>query len=76
MISNDGIRIQRKITRRTGFFSISNNVWRNIRDHNKKENEKKNITNHRDKINNKKRRTRKSRTRISKETMNISGRQE
>ena len=76
MTFNNRVYIQRKITKRTKLFFLLNNVWENIRGHDKKENKKKNTTDHRDKIDNKKRYTKKPRTRILKEVINIFERQE
>ena len=76
MTFNDGVRIQRKTSERTRLFLLLDCIQENTRDYDKKENEKKNTTSRRDKIDIKKERTRKSRTRILKETMNISRRQE
>ena len=44
MTPNLGVRIQRKTTGGVGLLPLSNDIWRNIRGHDKKENEKKNIT--------------------------------
>ena len=76
MILNNGIRIQYEITRRTEFLFILNNIRKNIESYDKEENEKRNIISHRNKIDTKKEHTKKSYIRISKEIMNISGRQE
>ena len=71
MIFNNKIRIQFKTIKRIRLFFILNSIRKNIESYYKKENKKKNVTSHRDKIDIKKERTRKSRIKISKETMNI-----
>ena len=70
------ICIQFEITERTRLFFILINVRKNIESYNKEKDEKKNTTNYKNKIDIKKKRVRKSRTEISKETINISKRQE
>ena len=74
MIFNDEIRVQRKITRKTGFLFILDNIRRNTNSHDKKENKKRNIVSHRNETDIKRGHTRKPRIRISEETMNISKR--
>ena len=76
MTFDNEIRIQYKISERTRFLLLSDRIRENIRSHDKKENEKRNTTNHRNKTDNEKRYTRKPRIRISKEIINIPGRQE
>ena len=76
MTFNNEIRVQRKTARKTRFLFILNSIQRKIKSHDKKENKKKNVTSYRDRINIKKRYTRKPRTEILKETINILGRQE
>ena len=76
MVFNNEIRVQYEITRRTRFLSISSSIRRNIRSHDKKENEKRDTTDHRNQIDIKKRYSRKLRIKILKRIMNISGRQE
>ena len=48
MTSDNGIRIQCKIIRRIELLFILSNIRRNIKSHDKKENEKKNTIDHRD----------------------------
>ena len=76
VVPNDEIRVQRKILGGTGLLSLPNCIRENIRNHDKKENEKRDTTSRRNKIDIKKRRTKKSRIRISKKIMNILRRQE
>ena len=76
MVFNNGIRIQYKIPERIGLFFIPNGIREDIRSHDKKGNEKEDITTYWDKTDIKKEYTRELRTRILKETINISGRQE
>ena len=71
MTLNNGVCIQRETLKRTRLFFISNRIRKNVKSHYKKRNEKENTTTYRDKTDNKKRYVEKSRTRISKETMNI-----
>ena len=76
MTLNNGVRVQHEIPRRTGLLSISNCIRRNTESYYKERNEKGDTTISRNKTNNKKGHARKLYTRISKETMNIPGRQE
>ena len=74
MVLNNEIRIQYEITKRIEILSLSDNIWKNTRSHDQKENEEGNVTNHWDQTSNKKRRTRKPYTEILKRTIDISGR--
>ena len=74
MVLNTRIRIQYETIKRIELLSLLNSIRKNIRSHDKKENEKRNITNHQNTIDDKKKRTRKPRIRILKETINISRR--
>ena len=46
MISDNGIYIQREITKEIRFLFILSNIRRNIRSHDKKENKKRDTTDH------------------------------
>ena len=74
MTFNNKVYIQYEISRRTRLFLISNYIRRNVKSHRKERDEKGDTTINRNKINNKRRHARESRTRIPKETMNISRR--
>ena len=76
MTSDNEVRLQRKISERIGLLFLFDRVRKNTRSYNKEKNKKRNTTNHRNKTDTKREYTRKPRTRISKETINISGRQE
>ena len=76
MTLNIEIYIQYEITERIKLFLLLNNIRENIKDYDKKENEKKSIVNHWDTIDKKRERVRKPRIRISKRIMNILERQE
>ena len=76
MTLDNEIYIQLEIIKRIRLFFILNSIRKDVESHYKKEDEKRNIINYRDKTNIKKRCTRKPRIGISKETINISGRQE
>ena len=74
MIFNLEVCVQRKIIERVGLLSLLNSIWKNTRDHDKKENEERNTVDYWDIINNKEECTKKPRIKISKEIMNIPGR--
>ena len=71
MTLDDRVYVQRKILKKIRLLFILNYIRRNVRSHYKKEDKKRNTITNRNKINNKKRYVKKSRIRISKETINI-----
>ena len=76
MTLNNKVCIQYEILKRTRLFLISNCIRRNTRSHRKERDEKEDTTISQNKTSNKKRHVREPRTRILKETINISERQE